>query len=344
MHESTVLKVIRLCRQIDETARDVYMTFHEQFKDEPLHSFWQRMSEEESEHIAFWKRVERPKELAGLSNVFEDPDAVIEELEHAAARSTELLKRCEGIFTVADAFLLSYRMEFYLLHPAFEMLFHLLGPIAGGRNPKNDYEAHIAGFITLLAQSGNVTPELELLGETLQRLWKENRTLAKQATRDELTGLLNRRGFFATAIQFASLAQRNKSTVGLLMMDLDYFKSINDRLGHKAGDHVLKEAARIISNSLRTSDVVGRYGGEEFIVLLPSTAPSMTAAVAEKIRHSIENSPVDGIPLTISIGFAEGMIDNAPDEDLQTLILHADKALYEAKNSGRNKAVEYFHK
>ncbi len=341
MQESYALKIIQLCRQIDETARDIYLSFHEQFKDEPHHSFWWHMSSEESEHVAFFQRAENSKKLTGLADMFDDPAMVIEELEHAASRATDILNRCQGAFTLSDAFLLAFRMEFYLLHSAFEMLFHLLGPIAGGRNPEDDYEAHIDSFITMLVSTGNVTPELELLGETLQRLWKENRHLAKQATRDDLTGLLNRRGFFATAAQFVNLAQRNEATVGLLMMDLDHFKSINDRLGHSGGDLALKEAAAILAKSLRSSDIIGRYGGEEFIVLLPTTSPLMTAAVAEKVRHSIESTRINGIPLTISIGFAETAVGSSPEEDLQSLIKQADAALYQAKESGRNRVVEF---
>jgi diguanylate cyclase (GGDEF)-like protein len=326
---------------MDQRSQDVYWKFHRRFQDEPLHSFWLRMSNEEWEHVKFWQRAEQIEKLTDLPNLFEDVGLVIEELEHAEERTKELLHVLDTEYTLADAFLIAYRMEFYLLHSAFNVLFQVFGPADGEHNPADEYEAHIVGFIDMLSSMGKVTPELELLGETLQRLWKENRKLTQSATYDFLTGLLNRRGFFAVATQLASLAQRNRCSVGLLMLDIDHFKTVNDRHGHKTGDLVLKETARIIKDCLRNSDVVCRYGGEEFVVLLPVTSPLMTAEVAERIRSAVEHSSIDGISLTISIGIAEGTIDKVPPDELQEFIKQADEALYLAKEAGRNRVVKY---
>lgn len=341
MKEDLLLRIIRLCRHLDETSQDVYLKFHRQFKEEPLHSFWLHMSIEESEHVKFWQRAEQIEELSCLPNFFDDAEQVIRELEHATLRTKELLRGCDKEFTVAEAFLIAYRLEFYLLHSTFNVLFQIFGPATDGLTPEDNYEAHIAVFITMLSSCGSVTPELELLGETLQRLWNENRKLALSATSDYLTGLLNRRGFFAVATQLVCLAQRNGSSVGILMLDIDHFKAINDRYGHKAGDRVLREIAGLVKKSLRTSDLVCRFGGEEFIVFLPATTPTMTAEVAQRIRQAIESAIINGISLTISIGTAEGTVGSAPRDQLQNFIKHADAALYQAKNSGRNCVVDF---
>ena len=110
MKEDLILKIIRLCRQMDETSQDLYMKFHHQFKDEPLHTFWLNMSKEESEHVKFWQRAEQTEELSCLPNFFEDAELVVKELEHAAQRTGELQKGCDKDYTVAEAFLLAYRM------------------------------------------------------------------------------------------------------------------------------------------------------------------------------------------------------------------------------------------
>jgi diguanylate cyclase (GGDEF)-like protein len=186
-----------------------------------------------------------------------------------------------------------------------------------------------------------VTPELELLGETLQRLWKENKRLALQATRDDLTKVFNRRGFFAVSIQLAYLAQRNGFIIGIMMVDLDHFKSINDRFGHRKGDILLRRLAGLLSDSLRTSDIVGRYGGEEFIIMLPQINNRASVTVAQNILEKLRKTPLEGIPLTISIGVAEGVLGKNVQADFQSLIQKADKALYQAKASGRDRVVEY---
>ena len=339
MHETPVLEIIRLCRKIDETAHDVYAKFRDLFDDEQLSRFWEEMSRAEAEHVAFWVHAEQLEAFSGIPNLFEQPAEVISGLKKTLLQSQAVLRSGEADFSISKAFTLACRMEFYLLHPAFEMLFHLLGPSAGETKPEDRYDSHINGLIDMLSRQEHVTPEVELLGETLQRLWKENRLLALQATRDDLTGLLNRRGFFSAALPQAHLAQRTHSTVGVMMIDLDHFKTINDRYGHNAGDRVLKGAAKLITETLRTSDIVCRYGGEEFIVLLPEIQSTATADLAEKLRRIIEERPPEGIPLTVSVGFSNGMLGKHVHEDFLRLIQKADDALYQAKGSGRNRIM-----
>ena len=341
MHGKPLVRIIRLCREIDETAGVIYARLSRKCSDRELSGFWQQMSDQEAEHVSFWRRAEQFEGIDDIPIPFAQPAKVILDLNKALTRSRDLLDRCDEDVGISKAFILAYRMEFYLLHPAFKMLFHLLGPSAGGTNPEDEYDSHIDGFITMLSERGNVTPELELLGETLQSLWRENKELALQATQDSLTEVFNRRGFFTFSVQFAYLAHRTGSTLAAMMIDLDHFKSINDHYGHAAGDRVIRGTARIISEQLRTSDIVGRYGGEEFIVLLPQVSSGATAKVAEKIRSSIEQRPPEGVPLSVSIGFAEARLSDRVREDYQELIRKADAALYQAKERGRNTIVEY---
>lgn len=341
MQETYMAKILQLCRQTDETARDIYSKLSLLSLEKELSLFWEQMSEEESQHVSFWQHAEQLEELSGLPELFENPDQVINELEKALLRSKEMLAKCEDDNTVSKAFMLAFRMEFYLLHPAFELLFHYLGSTAEVCSPEEDYESHIAKFISMLGKHGNVTPELELLGETIERLWKENRKLAIQSTRDDLTGVLNRRGFFAISVQFAQLAQRTQSTLGVIMIDLDNFKTINDRFGHPVGDSVLKITAQQLTKALRSSDLVGRYGGEEFIVLLPNVASGSTAMIAEDIRKAVEKTNPDGILVTVSIGFVEASLGDDVQHDYKQMISNADIALNQAKSAGKNRVIEF---
>jgi len=341
MQETPIIQIIQLCRKVDEIACDVYKKLAVLCNDAMLSKFWRDMAKEEAMHASFWKHAEQIKEFSGIPEIFDQPDEVISELRKALASSRILLRTCEEGFDLSKAFVLAYRMEFYLLHPAFKMLFLLLRPTADGQNPEDEDETHIAKFIDTLYRHGVVTPELELLGETLQRLWKENKTLAIQATRDDLTEIYNRRGFFTVSMQLAYLAQRKGFMIGVMMADLDHFKSVNDSFGHRAGDLVLRRVADLFSETLRTSDVVGRYGGEEFIVMLPQISPGATAKIARNLLIKLKAVPPEGIPLSISIGVAEGMLGRNVKEDYEHLIQKADKALYQAKSSGRARVVEY---
>jgi diguanylate cyclase (GGDEF)-like protein len=160
------------------------------------------------------------------------------------------------------------------------------------------------------------------------------------ALTDELTGILNRRGFFAGAQQLVARQAKCRQPVSLLMFDLDHFKSINDRFGHAVGDETLSVFAATAARSLRASDVVARFGGEEFVAILPGSL-SEAKTVAERVRAAFETAAgaVGGLPVaaTVSVGAASA----AADADVATLLTAADKALYEAKDRGRNRVVGF---
>ncbi|MGM0593335.1 MAG: GGDEF domain-containing protein [Pseudomonadota bacterium] len=158
---------------------------------------------------------------------------------------------------------------------------------------------------------------------------------------DPLTGVNNRAALEQALPREIELAHRHAFAVSMLVVDLDHFKQINDSYGHSAGDCVLRETARHIKNALRTTDHVFRYGGEEFVILLPATESSGAQIVAERIRAAIAAEPChcDGsaINVTASIGYAE--IEQS--DNRHTLFDKADKALYQAKDGGRNRIAAY---
>lgn len=164
--------------------------------------------------------------------------------------------------------------------------------------------------------------------------------LIDMATRDKLTGLINRREFFTIAAHEEERAKREGHVVSVMMLDADYFKKINDTYGHAAGDDVLRDLAANCRKIFRKTDVVGRYGGEEFAVMLPGSEERMAKVIAERIRSSIEQSTVmvddEEISYTVSIGIACAI---GKDVRIEELLDRADRALYTAKAEGRNRAV-----
>jgi diguanylate cyclase (GGDEF)-like protein len=159
---------------------------------------------------------------------------------------------------------------------------------------------------------------------------------------DSLTGALSRRALRDEAKRASALAVRHGHNFSLVMFDLDHFKAINDNNGHHVGDRVLKACVRAVQDTLRKADSIGRVGGEEFAILLPHTNREDAMVVAEKVREAIANVTVQGkqrlIPVSASFGIAT-LDRNACDID--ELLRRADTAMYEAKQSGRNRCVEW---
>jgi diguanylate cyclase (GGDEF)-like protein len=167
--------------------------------------------------------------------------------------------------------------------------------------------------------------------------------LEEIATRDSLTGLLNKKEILRILAAELKRAQRYTTSVSVMMLDLDYFKAINDTYGHQAGDTVLMNAAKLIEKYVRGIDYVGRYGGEEILIVLPATSETESLEIAERIRRSlaitaIAVSDAEHIKLTVSIGIAIFPIDG---ETEATLLSSADQALYQAKRAGRNQVRRY---
>lgn len=164
--------------------------------------------------------------------------------------------------------------------------------------------------------------------------------LIDMATRDELTGLINRREFFTLATHEEERAKREGHVVSVMMVDADYFKKINDTYGHAAGDEVLRNLADNCRKIFRKTDVVGRYGGEEFSVMLPGAQEDMAKVIAERLRSSIAESVVHtekgDVNYTISIGIA---CATGKAVQIEALLDRADRALYTAKAQGRNRAI-----
>lgn len=161
------------------------------------------------------------------------------------------------------------------------------------------------------------------------------------ATTDPLTGLFNRRHFFTLTEHWCENALKESFEISAMMIDIDHFKKVNDQFGHQAGDQALVKVARAIHEALRTDDVLCRYGGEEFCVLLPNTNLNFAHQVAERIRNKIEKLEIrfekQCIRLTASIGIAD--LANSPKLSVMGLLGHADQALYTAKHKGRNCCV-----
>ncbi len=159
------------------------------------------------------------------------------------------------------------------------------------------------------------------------------------ALQDPLTGINNRTAFNNSFNREIEIARRHGTDLTLLVLDIDHFKQINDEYGHLAGDHVLQEIARRISNCIRGSDMLFRYGGEEFTILLSNTDTDGARLLAERIRHCICRQPVvldeQQIDCSVSIGIATLQ----PDDIGLSLFERADKALYEAKQAGRDRVV-----
>jgi diguanylate cyclase (GGDEF)-like protein len=200
--------------------------------------------------------------------------------------------------------------------------------------PYNELELNARIYASL--RTKGLQDELRMKNRQLEELLHK---VNYMAITDALTGLFNRRRFHDVLVSEYERAKRYNTPFSLVMVDIDHFKRVNDTFGHSVGDNVLREVSAILKSSIREIDTASRYGGEEFILILPNTAKDNALVVAERMRLSIEQHPFHEIDrnITVSIGIS-GMPDEKAETD-EKLVRCADFALYRAKQLGRNRTV-----
>jgi diguanylate cyclase (GGDEF)-like protein len=189
---------------------------------------------------------------------------------------------------------------------------------------------------TICTPQGGVVGSAALIRDITEEKRLEER-LRRLSTTDGLTGLFNRRHLDETLTTELERALRYNAPLSIMMFDVDHFKRFNDEHGHDQGDRVLQAIAQSLQEHVRKVDVPCRYGGEEFLAILPGTNQAGAIIVSERLRHAIEQMEVDGLNVTISIGVA-----SVPELDVRssaTLVEAADSALYRAKRAGRNQVI-----
>ena len=179
----------------------------------------------------------------------------------------------------------------------------------------------------------------QFAGKIIETLEEYSSTYIQQANIDPLTNIPNRRVFMEKIVEECERSTRYTRAFSIIFIDLDNFKYVNDTYGHLAGDWVLKEVAALITANKRGIDLASRYGGEEFVMLLPETKKEDAANVAERIRNRIKQHSFSGIPLTASFGVADNFDCETLTED--NIMKIADQAMYQAKYSGKDKVVLY---
>ncbi len=339
MKDDLVLQIAERCQAIEKQAAELYARLVEASDNLKVQQFWLEMAETEERHLTFWNGVQTLAEGHRVPAIFDDPARVLNELELYLRRIGVMVEHWQESKSTRSSFTLAFQLEFAMAHRAFLMFYETLDPMVRAPNPVDDYDLHIARLAEMAAWYQDESPELELLGETLCNLWETNKLLVRLVTIDELTGLLNRHGFFIFGRQLAYLAKRNKGNVGILVLDIDDLDEINKRYGLDQGDQVVRGVAEVLKANLRRSDVVGRYGGKQFILMFPAIHPEAVQKLAEQLRSQIEMAKPAGVDVTVCIGAAHGKMLLNPEEELDTLIGNAVQALASSKHERGNRIL-----
>ncbi len=226
---------------------------------------------------------------------------------------------------------------FYMQDLLLRRIYQTKGLDAQQRSDLYEFSLKIICLDMSLATDTYFSANVETLEKSISTLRDDKEKLSTKVNVDTLTGISSRGHILIKAGKAMAEFQQSGQPFSLVVTDIDYFKAVNDTYGHTAGDAVLKNIAARMDNVVRGEDMVGRIGGEEFLIILPGSGLETARSVAERVRESIEICPIKFQEHVIDTTMSFGVAESVPDENLEQLINRADQALYQAKRSGRNR-------
>lgn len=332
-------EILEMCVELDGIARDTYLQLAQVTQaDDDLHSVFMRMSAEESHHVEWWSDLIVAWDDGLVPDIVDEHD-LLGQLEEIRAEITVAIPERVDDLSVDEMLSIAGRMEFFMLDPVFGQLTELMQP--GSRlDAREAYAKHVLRLIDAIERRHSEKGLASFLARVLQRAYRDQRRLAALAMLDQLTNLYNRRGFLGHLTQWLSWSERYGRPVALVLVDVDHFKSINDMLGHPAGDDALVAVADAINSAVRRSDIVGRFGGDEFVVLAPETDADELTQLMERINTTVGERPLvaGGEPLVLSVSVGGAWTPGGVSVSAESITACADNSLYEAKAAGRNRA------
>jgi diguanylate cyclase (GGDEF)-like protein/PAS domain S-box-containing protein len=322
----THLTILRLRHQLQEVNQQKSTQLEELTRSQDL------LRERERKLQAFVNAI------PSLSFVFDEEGRYLEIMAHDFSLLSDHIERLKGRLI----------SEVLPADGAHSMMNAIRRTIETGKTQVIDYKIPILsgderwfeGRFALMEKGRQGHSKVVLIATEITDRVNLYQEVGRLAMQDPLTGCYNRRHFLTLANQEIQRALRYHRPLSLLMLDIDHFKKFNDRYGHLVGDQILCAMVNLCQSSLRSVDILGRYGGDEFLILMPETAVEGTVPAAQRLRKIVEDMvmtiPEVKIPITVCVGVASLDVNRKPAETLDELVKRADKGLYAAKSAGRN--------
>jgi diguanylate cyclase (GGDEF)-like protein len=329
-------EILERCIELDTAAQKTYAKLATICSDPELARTFQRMSTEEKGHVRWWTELRDAYAEGRLPTLPGETD-LLDAINQTANEVKILLETDLTTLSTDNMLEMAIRMEFFMLDPAFGELIEMLDPGPTSHH-RDSYSNHVMRLVHEIEKRHSDRSLASFLARVLTRTYRDQERLSALATRDPLTGLYNRRGFYSSLTQWCSLSQRYGHSLGVLVVDVDHFKDVNDTYGHPTGDDVLCAIANALQEAVRAADVVARYGGDEFAVLAPNTSAKALQTLADRVlshvhrlRYAENGREID---LTVSVGGA--FVADGQAATPEALLSGADESLYEAKREGRD--------
>jgi diguanylate cyclase (GGDEF)-like protein len=339
-------KILELCIETDELARDLYSGFAITCGDPELAQTFKVLSADEEEHVGWWVSLVEQWDRGLLPDLFPQTELVCEDMLTVLADAHSVEPAANETMSPARMLEVAAQLEFFMLDPVFGELLELGGPSAAERH-REQYQGHLARVVGAIERSPEASGPCAFLARMLSRTWDHARAHdAASAMHDDLTGMVSRRALMQHMKPWTAWTARYGRPLAIMLVDIDRLAGVNETYGQLIGDRILAEVGDAIRSSMRESDLVARYGGDEFIALMPEADAADVRLVAERILTlvrtlAVPSESVAKLPVSVSIGAV--VVDDpkeSPPRPIDEILAAADTALHDAKSAGRDQVAE----
>jgi diguanylate cyclase (GGDEF)-like protein len=327
-------EILETSIRLERHARDMYRALSQTCADETLASRYDQLADDERIHIDWWADLLMAWGAGLLPDIVDEHSARtrLEDLDReiAAAEPADYRE-----LSIDDGLDLAVSLEYRLLDPVFGELLDLVLP-GSAEDVHAAYVRHIGRVVDTLRAHYSRPALARFHAEMLTSACARQGGPCTHSSYDQLTGLYNRRELLCHVTQELAWSRRYGRPLGVVVIDLDHFKDLDTDLGHQAADQAIGRVARTLKSTLRASDTLGRFGGDEFLVLAPETDGAGLEALMDRLVGAVRTANQDGAAVSVTAGaaWAPGGLDVKPD----TLIAQADRSMYAAKAAGRDRA------
>jgi diguanylate cyclase (GGDEF)-like protein len=331
-------EILAKCVELDTAAQKAYTALAAACPDPELQRTFERMASEEWAHVEWWRELQDSNSRGRVPTIA-DEKAMRSAIDETTERVASLLDTDVTTLTADEMLEYAVRFEFFMMDPAFGELIDLLDT-GNARHHHDAYSRHVMRLVHELENRAERKGLTSFLARVLARAYEDHERLVTLATRDPLTQLYNRRGFYSYLLSWLAWSERYGHSLSVLLIDVDHFKSVNDTYGHPVGDEVLCAIAGALNEAVRSSDLVARYGGDEFAVLAPETSADAASFLAERILAHVQNAvfEIGDARLGLSVSVGAAYVPAGAAATPEQLLSCADISLYEAKDAGRARA------
>lgn len=333
-------EILERCVELDRIAHETYKDMSGTCEHEGLSAVFSQLAKEELHHVDWWTDLLAAWE-SGLVPDIADEHELLDELDDVKRSVTEMIPSGTDSLDCDQMLDLAARLEFFMLNPIFGELADVMGP-GSHVDRREAYSRHVTRLAEAIQEFHSSRGTATFLAGMLVRANRDLQRFVALSVRDQLTDLYNRRGVLGHLSQWLAWSARYIRPVSVVLIDVDRFKNVNDTHGHLVGDEVLRVVADSLRRGARGSDIIGRFGGDEFLLLAPETGGPELTQLMDRLLARVREAPpeVSGRPVTISVSIGGAWVCGGANVEPETVIAAADRSLYEAKESGRDRHGE----